>query len=103
MDISTSTYDLCLLITNRNYNAFGIVGIQTDNTLILGTDAFSSLKEKKLEKAQFRSKPKTVLTLDTELDFNGYILTIKGNSINLKQKGQGGKIYLIDIKAPNRA
>lgn len=103
LDMSTSTYDPCLLITNGNQNAFGIVGMQTDDTLMLGTDAFSSLEEKKLEKAQFRSKPKTVLTPDTELDFNGCTLTMKGNSINLKQKGQGGKICLVDIKAPNRA
>ena len=62
LDMSTSTYDPCLLVTNGNADAFGIVGIQTDDTLMLGTAAFSSLEEKKLEKAQFRSKPKTVLT-----------------------------------------
>jgi hypothetical protein len=33
--ITTSTYDLCLLVTTTR-EAFGIVGIQTDNTIILG-------------------------------------------------------------------
>ncbi|EFQ85112.1 hypothetical protein PTT_20027 [Pyrenophora teres f. teres 0-1] len=47
LDIATLTYDLCLLITNSDADVFGIVGMQTDNTIILGTPAFSSLKEKK--------------------------------------------------------
>ncbi|CAE7221040.1 hypothetical protein PTTW11_11373 [Pyrenophora teres f. teres] len=105
LDMSTSTYDPCLLITNGDADAFGLVGMQTDDTLMLGTAVFSSLEEKKLEEAQFRSKPKTVLTPDMQLDFNGCTLTIeKGEAIlNLKQKGQGGKIKLVDIKAYDRA
>lgn len=47
LDMSTSTYDPCLLITN-SANAFGIVGMQTNNTLMLETLAFSSLKERKI-------------------------------------------------------
>ncbi|KAF2749253.1 hypothetical protein M011DRAFT_465695 [Sporormia fimetaria CBS 119925] len=101
--MSTSTYDPCLLITNEDQNAFGIVGMQTDDTLMLVTDAFSSLEEKKLEKAQFRSKPKTVLTPDVKMDFNGCTLMMEGNSISLRQKGQGGKICLVDVNAPSRA
>ncbi|KAF1935036.1 hypothetical protein EJ02DRAFT_362386, partial [Clathrospora elynae] len=63
-------YDPCLLVTNANADAdadadsFGLVGMQTDDTLMLGTATFLSLEEKKLEIAQFRSKPKTVLTPD---------------------------------------
>ncbi|KAF2741624.1 hypothetical protein M011DRAFT_497953 [Sporormia fimetaria CBS 119925] len=101
--MSTSTYDPCLLITIEDQNAFGIVGMQTDDTLMLVTDAFSSLEEKKLEKAQFRSKPKTVLTPDIKMDFNGCTLMMEGNSIRLRQKGQGGKICLVDVNAPSRA
>ncbi|KAF2743819.1 hypothetical protein M011DRAFT_480354 [Sporormia fimetaria CBS 119925] len=101
--MSTSSYDPCLLITNGNQNSFGIVGMQTDDTLMLVTHAFSSLEEEKLEKAQFRSKPKTVLTPDTKIDFNGCTLMMEGNSISLKQKGQGGKICLVDENAPSRA
>jgi hypothetical protein len=48
LDMSTSTYDPCLLITNSDANVFGIVGMQTDDTLMLGTPAFSSLEEKKV-------------------------------------------------------
>jgi hypothetical protein len=84
--MSTSTYDPCLLITNRNADAFGLVGMQTDDTLMLGTAEFSSLEEKKLEEAQFRSKPKTVLTLDVQLDFNSCTLTMENGEaiMNLK-------------------
>ncbi|KAF1934527.1 hypothetical protein EJ02DRAFT_461112, partial [Clathrospora elynae] len=105
--MSTSTYDPCLLVTNANADAdadsFGLVGMQTDNTLMLGTATFSSLEEKKLEIAQFRSKPKTVLTPDVQLDFNGCTLTMDEATLNLTQKGQGGKIKLVDIRASDRA
>ncbi|KAF1937741.1 hypothetical protein EJ02DRAFT_356157, partial [Clathrospora elynae] len=55
--------------------------------------------------AQFRSKPKAVLTPDVQLDFNGCTLTMDNDEaiLNLRQKGQGGKIKLVDIKAPDRA
>ncbi|KAF1937111.1 hypothetical protein EJ02DRAFT_459012 [Clathrospora elynae] len=103
--MSTSMYDLCLLVTNAATNAdvFGLVGMQTDNTLMLGTATFSSLEEKKLEKAQFESKPKTVLMPDTQLYFNGCTLTTDKATLNLTQKGQGGKIKLVDIRASDRA
>jgi hypothetical protein len=103
--MSTSMYDLCLLVTNGDADAFRLVSMQTNNTLMLRTAAFSSLEEKKLEEAQFRSKLKTVLSLDVQLGFNGCTLTIENGEaiINLKQKGQGGKIKLVDIKAHDRA
>jgi hypothetical protein len=103
--MSTLTYNPCLLVTNRNAHAFRLISIQTNNTLMLSTAEFLSLKEKKLKKAQFRLKPKTILSLDVQLDFNSCTLTIeKGEAIlDLKQKGQGEKIKLVDIKAHDRA
>ncbi|KAF1934675.1 hypothetical protein EJ02DRAFT_429126 [Clathrospora elynae] len=55
LDMSMSTYNPCLLITNGEADAdvFGLVGMQTNNTLMLGTATFLSLEEKKLEVAQF--------------------------------------------------
>lgn len=58
-------YDPCLSITNNNTDAFSIIGMQTYDTLMLWTAVFSSLAQEMLEKAQFRSKPKAVLTPDT--------------------------------------
>ena len=37
----TSTYDPCLFISNSDSTCFGIVGMQTDDTLILANDEFS--------------------------------------------------------------
>jgi hypothetical protein len=103
--MSTSTYDPCLLITNNNADTFSIVSMQIDDTLILGTAAFLLLKEKKIQKAQFRLKPKAVLTPELQLDFNRCTLTRDTSKpvLNLRQKGQGRKIRLVDIRSPNRA
>ncbi|KAF7574817.1 DUF1421 multi-domain protein [Pyrenophora tritici-repentis] len=105
LDMSTSTYDPCLLITNSDdADVFGIVGMQTDDTLMLGTTAFLSREEKKIQKAQFRSKPKAMLTPEVQLDFNGCTLTMDASRVLiLRQKGQGGRIRLVDIRAPDRA
>ncbi|KJZ69915.1 hypothetical protein HIM_10700 [Hirsutella minnesotensis 3608] len=100
LDMSTSTYDSCLLITNTGPNTFGIVGMQTDDTLMLGTDSFSAREEEKLEEAQFRAKPKTSMTPGTTVDFNGAKLTLLDiGSLSLQQKGQAAKIATIDPKA----
>ncbi|KAM4062524.1 integrase core domain-containing protein [Hirsutella rhossiliensis] len=100
LDMSTSTYDSCLLITNTGPNTFGIVGMQTDDTLMLGTDSFSAREEEKLEEAQFRAKPKTSMTPGTTVDFNGAKLTLLDiGSLSLQQKGQATKIATIDPKA----
>ncbi|KAF7577809.1 hypothetical protein PtrM4_020490 [Pyrenophora tritici-repentis] len=105
LDMATSTYDPCLLITNSDdAGIFGIVGMQTDDTLMLGTPAFSSREEKKIQKAEFRSKPKARLTPEVQLDFNGCTLTMDASRVlTLRQKGQGGRIRLVDIRAPDRA
>ncbi len=42
-----SLYDLCLLITIKN-KAFGIVGMQTDDTLFLANKEFAELEDNKL-------------------------------------------------------
>jgi hypothetical protein len=49
--MSILTYDPCLLITNRDADAFRLISIQTNNTLMLRTAAFLLLKEKKLKEA----------------------------------------------------
>jgi hypothetical protein len=70
----TSTYDLCpLIITTKN--GFGVVEMQTDNTIILADESFSALKKNKLINIKFIAKSKKKLTPDSPLIFNGYILT----------------------------
>jgi hypothetical protein len=60
--------------------------------LTLGTATFLSLEEKKIQKAQFRSKPKDVLPPEVKLDFNGCTLIIDASNaskviLKLGQKG----------------
>jgi hypothetical protein len=43
----TSSYDPCLLITTEK-EIFGVIGMQTDNTLFLGLEEFAILEENKL-------------------------------------------------------
>jgi hypothetical protein len=68
------TYNPCLLIIIIKA-AFGVIRIQTDNTLILKLKEFATIKDKKLTKAKFSAKPKKLLLPKTLLIFNGYILT----------------------------
>ncbi|EDU51042.1 conserved hypothetical protein [Pyrenophora tritici-repentis Pt-1C-BFP] len=96
LDMATSTYDPCLLITNGRREAFGIVGLQTDDTLAIGTPAFSGAEDAALQKANFRAKPKERLSKEVSLEFNGCTLTLRGDTILLTQKGQGAKIEIID-------
>jgi hypothetical protein len=71
--MATSTYDLCLLITTIE-NGFGIVGMQTDDTIILADEPFLTLEENELLNIKFIVKPKEKLTPDSPLIFNGYVL-----------------------------
>jgi hypothetical protein len=71
-----------LIITTKG--AFGIVGIQTDDTLILGLKEFNTIEKEKLTRAKFSAKPKELLFLETLLIFNGCILTQKEGDIELR-------------------
>jgi len=84
--MTTSIFNLCFLITTTG-TPFGIVGMQTDNIIILGDKQFSVLKEDKLVKANLIAKPKEKLNLKTLLFFNRCILSLNKDSIALHQKG----------------
>lgn len=96
----TSTYDPCLLISTAK-GAFGVVGMQTDDTLILGSDEFAALEEKELAEAKFSAKPKDTLSLENPLIFNGCVLTQKKGdvAVELRQKEQGKRLKPIDYKS----
>jgi hypothetical protein len=53
---------------------FGIVGLQTDDTLFLADKAFADTKENKLYKAKFMAKEQERLTVVAPLKFNGAII-----------------------------
>jgi len=71
LDMETSTFDPCLLVTRDNDSPFGIVGIQTDDTLILRDVDFMAREQSELEKAKLLAKPIEALSLETPLLFNG--------------------------------
>lgn len=97
LGMEMSTFDPCLLTTTGSADDFGIVGMQTDDTLIVGTESFLALEERQLNIAGFRAKPKTLLEPGVGLDFNGARLSFcKENILELKQKGQGAKIEIIN-------
>jgi hypothetical protein len=98
--MATFTYDPCLLITTTKA-AFGVVRIQTDDTLILRSKKFDTIKDNKLTKAKFSAKPKKLLSPETLLIFNGYILTQKEGdvAVELRQKKQGKKLKTVNSKA----
>jgi hypothetical protein len=83
--MAISTYDPCLLITIIE-NGFGIVEMQTDDTIILIDELFSTLEKNELLNVKFITKPKEKLTPDSSLIFNGCVLTQDGNTMSLRQK-----------------
>jgi hypothetical protein len=62
-----STYDPCFLIITTKEN-FGIIGIQTNNIIILVNNQFLALEKNKLIKTKFLVKPKKINTYST-IDF----------------------------------
>lgn len=91
-----SSYDECLLHTNRE-DSFGVVGMQTDDTLILGDDAFIQREDTELRRAGLQAKPVIELSPENPLEFNGCTLSMYDDHIRLTQKGQGKKLELVDL------
>jgi hypothetical protein len=71
LNIAQSTYDPCLLYSNK---PFGIVGLQTDDTLFLADKTFADAEENELYKAKFMAKERERLTVAAPLKFNGAII-----------------------------
>ena len=84
--MSQSTYDPCLLYTNTNTSAtagFGVVGLQTDDTLFLGDDIFADAEQDKLK---FQAKPREMLTKDHSIKFNRGLITLINGKLFFNQE-----------------
>jgi hypothetical protein len=102
LSMVTSSYDPCLLITTEK-GTFGVVGMQTDDTLFLGSEKFATLEDEELQKAHLSAKPRDELSRTTNLIFNGCVLTQDSDdTMILHQKDQGKKIQLVNSKEDNR-
>ena len=93
-----STYDPCLLYSNE---PFGIVGLQTDDTLFLASDEFAKLEESELHKAQFMAKEREKFTAETPIKFNGGLIQLLEDGIALTQEKQCKNLAAVDIKPAN--
>src|SRR5450756_1280130 len=71
-----STYNPYLMVTDNG--PLGIVGMQTDDTIILGDEIFNEWKSQEMT---FKCKAKTELTRGTALMFNGCITTCSDNNV----------------------
>ena len=95
-----SAFDPCLLITDSE--PFGLTGLQTDDTLNIGTTDFLEAEDKALVKAGIKARPQKILDEGTE-DFNGSRIIVhkEGYGITTIQKGQAEKLGLLNTKAPD--
>ena len=93
-----STYDSCLLYSHES---FGIVGMQTDDTLLLATDDFANKEEKAVKSAKILTRDRSCLTFTNSIRFNGMKIQLHfsiNNStfyITLFQETHIGGIILI--------
>jgi hypothetical protein len=96
LQMQQSTFDPCLLHSN---DPFGLVGLQTDDTLILASKKFVDLEEEELQKAGFLAKDREQLTVDTSLKFNGGLIQLLPNgTISLTQERQCNNLSTISQK-----
>ncbi|XP_044721979.1 polyprotein [Hirsutella rhossiliensis] len=68
---------------------FGMVAMQTDDTLLLASPEFAAAEEREIQKAKLRSKPRSQLSAATPLEFNGCTLLAEKDDLIIQQKGQG--------------
>ena len=95
--MSQSTYDPCLLHFNNPTN-FGIVGLQTDDTLLLANSAFAASEQEKIKKAKFPTKEREQLTPEHPIKFNGGIIRQQDHIITLTQERQCQNLTLVNPK-----
>jgi Reverse transcriptase (RNA-dependent DNA polymerase) len=89
LNMASSTFDPCLLVEASNPTK-GVIGMQTDDTLILATDELADTEQTAL---CFPSKPRQELTTTEPIHFNGALIELERNgSITITQSRQISKI-----------
>ncbi len=95
--MTESSYDSCLLFANEA--RFAVVGLQTDDTLILADAHFAVAEETELQAAGFKAKPRDQLTADTPLKFNGCTISRQRDAIHVSQAGYSSNLQLVNSQA----
>ena len=99
LSMKISTYDPCLLYANDE--GLGMVGLQTDDSLILADEAFAAEEEKQLRKEKLMAKDRERLTVKQPIKFSGgYIKRNTDGSIYLSQEKQCKNLRLVTLKEP---
>ncbi len=77
LNMTKSTYDLCLLFINQNdQSIFELIEMQTDDTLMLKDERFAELEESELKKAKLLFKKREMLITFTLIKFNDEIISL---------------------------
>lgn len=92
------SYDACLLIIKDGSENFGIVRIQTNDTLNVGTEIFINKEETENIEVKFKAKTQTMLKTSIFRDFNSCYKIIETKSIMVVQKNQVEMLVLVNIK-----
>ena len=92
LGMTTSTYDPCLLISSDRSKGFGVIGMQTDDTIMLADRRFHDDEDAQMV---FKSKPKQALEATGEIVFNGCRIRRTADTVEMTQKGQGSRIELV--------
>jgi hypothetical protein len=86
LQMSQSTYDPCLMMVSKT-EYFGVVGLQTDDTLFIADRNFATAEETELRKAGLMAKEREQLSTANAIKFNGGTITLqKDGSINISQE-----------------
>ena len=91
-----STYDPCLLYSMAL--PFGVVGLQTDDTLFLADNDFAEQEQIQLQKAGFLAKDREQLQPGKDLKFNGAVVHLDNSTITLTQVCQCQNLQLVTNK-----
>ena len=94
--MAQSTYDSCLLHTNTN--GFEVVGLQTDDTLMLADGKFAAAEEKELNAAKLLAKDREMLNKSHSIKFNGGYIKLQTDGIHLTQENQCKCLKLVTLK-----
>jgi hypothetical protein len=82
-------------------NAFELIEMQTNDTLMLRDDRFAELKESELKKAKLMFKKREMLIIFISIKFNDEIISlieiISKNNLSLTQLKQFDQIQLINL------
>ena len=103
LQMDVSSYDPCLLFSKTGPEGFGLTAMQTDDTLTFATPEFSSHEETKLKEAGLIAKPKSFLSHEHVLEFNGCKLQLVDCTIVMTQKGQMSKLQTIHHRMTDAA